>query len=484
MFNQLSAISRMEWVQILDVALASLPIYLAMKALQQATHRRVVVFFLILFSFYLTAKSYRWELTSLFLEFFGIVGVVGFFLVFQEDIRRFLESILYSSFVPLKKQHIGDNESADAVLTSVKEMSENKIGALIVFEGKIPLVHFTKGGFELDGYVSEPLLHSIFDHHSLGHDGAVIIKAKRVSRFGVHLPLPKKSTSRSEKKGTRHAAALGLSEVTDAFIIAVSEESGQVSIARDSSIRVVSMKELEKELGEFLKLRIFAPGLKSLTQRKMFQTIGRNVGMKAASIGLSLLVWAFFVAPVGNEQRTFEIPVTLKNIPPSLIVDDPQPTRATATLVGSEGSFDRWRELNRSITVDLTDIKPGVRKIGLTPENLMLSEGIQLKRFDPTSISVTAHKAKTVNVPIVVSLVGRRPQSLKVKFRTDPELVPVLIRDGDSGPSLVTTEPLEFSKLLQSQVVQVRIIPPVQSQFSPNTPDTVKVYVEGMITPR
>lgn len=111
----------------------------------------------------------------------------------------------------------------------------------------------------------------------------------------------------------------------------------------------------------------------------------------------------------------------------------------------------------------------------------MLAEGLQLKRFEPNSISITAHKAKTVNVPIVVSLVGRRPQSIKVKFRTEPELVPVLIRAGDSGPSLVTTEPLEFSKLLQSQTVQVRIIPPAQSQFSPNTPDTVRVYVEGMI---
>ena len=101
---------------------------------------------------------------------------------------------------------------------------------MIVLQGNDPLERHINGGTNLDGIVSEPLLESLFDPHSIGHDGAVIIDGNRVTKFGCHLPLSM-NTSKYENIGLRHTAALGLAERSDAICIVVSEERGTISLA-------------------------------------------------------------------------------------------------------------------------------------------------------------------------------------------------------------------------------------------------------------
>ena len=105
------------------------------------------------------------------------------------------------------------------------------------------------GGIELEGKISEPLLKSLFDPHSPGHDGAVIVGNERISRFAAHLPLSK-DFKQLAHVGTRHSAALGLAELSDALCIAVSEERGTISVARDGRLRQVNNLQ---ELGSLLQ---------------------------------------------------------------------------------------------------------------------------------------------------------------------------------------------------------------------------------------
>jgi DNA integrity scanning protein DisA with diadenylate cyclase activity len=110
------------------------------------------------------------------------------------------------------------------------------MGALIVIPGRESIERHTEGGIEIDARLSEPLLLSLFDPNSPGHDGAVVIQGSRISAFAVHLPLSTVPAGR----GTRHAAALGLAERCDALCVVVSEERGTISLAREGAIRPIA----------------------------------------------------------------------------------------------------------------------------------------------------------------------------------------------------------------------------------------------------
>jgi len=154
--------------------------------------------------------------------------------IFRDEIRRLFERL--ARFKPANRfgEKIGNAALSPAVETLARtfaDLSKERIGALVVIPCKESLLSHLKGGVSLNGELSEPLLKSLFDPHSLGHDGAVVIEGRQVTRFACHLPL----SSDFEKlgnKGTRHSAALGLCERTDALCIVVSEKNGLITIAR------------------------------------------------------------------------------------------------------------------------------------------------------------------------------------------------------------------------------------------------------------
>ncbi len=163
----------------------------------------------------------------------AIAGVV----VFQPELRRALEKLgehnFITSIVPFaqtKDEERFSNETIDGIVTAAFEMGKVKTGALIVVEQAIMLTEYEHTGIELDSVVSSQLLINIFEHNTPLHDGAVIIRGNRIAAATCYLPLSD-NTKLSKALGTRHRAAVGMSEVSDALIIAVSEETGKVSAA-------------------------------------------------------------------------------------------------------------------------------------------------------------------------------------------------------------------------------------------------------------
>src|SRR5262249_3136950 len=136
----------------------------------------------------------------------------------------------------------------DILTTSVAKLVLDKTGALIVLHGRDPLHRHVDGGWDLDGALSQPLLDSIFDPHSLGHDGAVLVQRGRLARFGCHLPLSKQLSD----LGTRHAAALGVTERTDALCIVVSEQRGTITVSRNGELETLpDSRVLQQRLEAF-----------------------------------------------------------------------------------------------------------------------------------------------------------------------------------------------------------------------------------------
>src|SRR3989344_4180006 len=222
-------------------------------------HTRTYMVFLglaIAVSLYVIAGTFNLYLTSLTLKYFAGASVIVFAIIFQSEIRKYFEILGLLGTRQIRAGALASKSpTTSEIIQSCVRMAQSKVGALIVIQGRDNLDPFLEGGVTLDGAISEEVIMSIFDPHSEGHDGALIISNNRISKFGTHLPL---STNFKEigKRGTRHSAALGLSESTDALCIICSEEKGKISICKDGKIKTLDeLSDLEKEFEKFIKFK-------------------------------------------------------------------------------------------------------------------------------------------------------------------------------------------------------------------------------------
>ncbi|NLY86969.1 MAG: TIGR00159 family protein [Clostridiales bacterium] len=188
----------------------------------------------------------NWLLRSLL-----TVGIIAVVILFQPEIRRGLEQIGRRGVIPMQFRDIGNEElyaTVHKIVDSVDDFSSMKTGALMVIEGETMLSDIIETGVVVDAEMSVRLLGNIFYEGSPLHDGAVIIRGIRVYAASCVLPLTNRTTL-GKNLGTRHRAGLGLSEVSDAFVIIVSEETGAISVAQNGELkRFLDLKTLEKML--------------------------------------------------------------------------------------------------------------------------------------------------------------------------------------------------------------------------------------------
>lgn len=167
------------------------------------------------------------------------LGILVLIILFQPELRRFLEQMGSSNvrYIFGRKVKLGNLDAAiENSVAACMEMSKKKTGALMVFEREITLVDYTKTGTRLDSILSEELLKSIFYPKSPLHDGAVIVRNGRILAAACMLPMTS-NTSISRDLGMRHRAGIGISEVTDAVVVIVSEETGSISVAINGMLK-------------------------------------------------------------------------------------------------------------------------------------------------------------------------------------------------------------------------------------------------------
>lgn len=288
----LKLFSRIELKDVFDVAIVAILIYAVILFIRQTKTYFIVYAAVTLFLLNYFANLLNLSLVRIIFQPLLTFIIVIFAVVFQREIRRFFvwfSIVGRRSFVERKIAISSGvtNNIVDAVVT----LAERKVGALIVFAGDYPLETLVEGGYALDGRVSVPLLLSIFDPSTPGHDGAVVIDNNKVKRFGTHLPLAE-NIGRVNSFGTRHRAALGLSERTDAMILVVSEERGTISIAEGGEIEVVSNpREVENRIIGFMKENIVDDSQGGVWP----YMVERHLWSKILAIGLAILAWFFFV---------------------------------------------------------------------------------------------------------------------------------------------------------------------------------------------
>jgi diadenylate cyclase len=192
--------------------------------------------------------------TSWLLENFWSFWVLALIVLFQPELRRALTQLGQSRLFQGVAGHEQRTHMIDDVIQAADALASKRIGALVVLERTTGLRNYAELGVPLDALVSADLLVSLFLPYSPLHDGAVFIRGERVAAAGCFLPLSR-NTQLGRAMGTRHRAALGLSEETDAVVLVVSEESGRISLAMGGHMETpIDRESLRRRLGELFRL--------------------------------------------------------------------------------------------------------------------------------------------------------------------------------------------------------------------------------------
>jgi hypothetical protein len=275
----------------------------------------------------------------------------------------------------------------DLLVRTVAHLSAIRTGALLVIPGTEDVERHVDGGISLRGDLSEPLLLSLFDTTSPGHDGAAILRGSEVERFAVHLPLSS-DHAQLGAGGTRHAAALGLAERTDALCVVVSEERGTVSVASRGVLRTLSRpEELADELRRFLQET--GPEKPPEPFWKRLRGVWKEASV---SIGLAALLWLVFVPGSSVTAVTLQVPVVVNNLPPGYVLEGVDPSEVEVTLEGRRRDAYLVNRANLEVRVDALLVKLGRRTFDITPANLTHPPTLTILRIEPDRVRLSVHQ--------------------------------------------------------------------------------------------
>ena len=248
-FNSL--VSQVGPKDFIDVAIIAFIIYQILRFIRETRAEQLVKGLLVLIIVMIVAGLLELYTLNWLLRNFMQFGIIALVIVFQPELRRALEYLGRSRLYRGKLQS-GDKEKAKSatasIIKAVDYFSNNKVGAIIIIEREVSLTDFAETGVILNGDLSAEALESMFYEGAPLHDGAVIIAGEKIRAAACVLPLTRSKDLPSEL-GMRHRAGLGITEVSDAFAIMISEENGVISTARDGRMnRFLDLKALEKAL--------------------------------------------------------------------------------------------------------------------------------------------------------------------------------------------------------------------------------------------
>jgi uncharacterized protein (TIGR00159 family) len=249
---------RIGWVDVIDVLLVTVLFYQLYKLLTGSVALKIFLGFMSIYLLYLVVKATGMELLTSILGQFMSVGVLAGIILFQQEIRRFLLTIGKATALdrvrvfPWRREAASERMNITPFVEAAKSLAGKQTGALIAFAMASDLKFFADSGDLIDATVSKRLLMSIFNKTSPLHDGAVIITRGRIQAARCILPVSE-NPDVPASMGLRHRAAIGLTEVTDAIVLVVSEETGQISLVRGGEVfRNLASADLRARLNEFL----------------------------------------------------------------------------------------------------------------------------------------------------------------------------------------------------------------------------------------
>ena len=372
-----------------DIAIVALCVYLVLIFIKQTQSFFILGSIVVLFGIDFLARTFDLGLTRQLFQPLLTFFVAIFVLVFQPEIRKFFKWFASGRRMSFSKALVPD-DNVQTLVRAAFEMAKKKIGAIIVLPGDYPLDDLVEGGFPLEGKISFPLILSIFDPTSPGHDGAVLVEGSVIKAFGLHLPLAREF-SEFARVGTRHRAAAGITERTDALAIVVSEERGEVSISRNGKLIAMENPEnLADAIHEFMK-----DEPNQVVQHSFSHDfINKNASSKVVSVLIAISLWVVFVYQAGVVSQEYDVPIEFRYVPASLNVVQSIPTSVKITVSGNNGDVENFDTKDLRAFVDMKDVKAGDMRLGISKDNIKLPSYLELKAVSPKTVEVVVKEGK------------------------------------------------------------------------------------------
>ena len=231
--NLIQQLPRLQWSDVLDILLVAFVIYKLLPLIRTPSTMRIARTVAAVLVIAWLTDIMRLHTINFILNQILAVGVLAFVVLFQPELRRMLDrlgNVKLGSFLGSSKPKQEMESIITQTVMACEVMSRERVGALIVFAREARLEEFIKTGTHIDGQVSEQLIRNIFFPKASLHDGAMIVRDSQITAAGCVLPLSD-SNRLSADLGTRHRAGVGMSEVSDAVVVIVSEETGTISVA-------------------------------------------------------------------------------------------------------------------------------------------------------------------------------------------------------------------------------------------------------------
>jgi uncharacterized protein (TIGR00159 family) len=457
---------------LVDIAVISVILYFILTWIKQRASRSAIIALVSVVLLYSGAHLFSMYLTSMLFNAGLTAALVALVLIFQEDLRMAIEQL--SSWRAFSSKHalVASAKTIESLVESSVNLARDRIGALIVIKGRDSLERHLSGGFSLNGRLSMPLLYSIFHPATPSHDGAVIIEADRIDRFGVRLPLSHNSAEVGNA-GTRHTAGLGLSERSDALVIIVSEERGVVSIAESGRLNQVSSETLKERLDNFYR-NIF-PEQKV---KKRYTWLTSNMPVKLASVSFAVLLWLVLAFKVETVNRIFTVPVECRNLPKYMVVENQFPTEVQISVSGIERVFN-FDPTSLVVSLDMSSVADGEQSIKIEKENINLPEGIKIQKISPHTITFVSQRFEPVEVPVKCRLSGTVKHGYKLaETKVQPSTVQLLVPSARSRSKIeeIYTEPLRLEQLVDNTTtMHLKVVLPYGVKFLDENDKEVRV---------
>ncbi|MDN6731003.1 MAG: diadenylate cyclase CdaA [Atopostipes suicloacalis] len=241
-------------VNVIDILIVSFFIYQIMRISQGTRSTELLKGIFVIITIKFLSSFFKLHTTEYIVDFIIQWSAIALIVIFQPELRRGLQHIGRGSLFSIRKKSDPVEDSVEDIADAVEYMSRRHIGALISIERESPLTSYIKTGIPIDAEISSAVIINAFIPNTPLHDGAMIIDDFRIASAASYLPLSE-SAAIPKKYGTRHRAAIGLSEETDAITIVVSEETGAISIAhRSNLIPEMTVEEMSDYLIDELKV--------------------------------------------------------------------------------------------------------------------------------------------------------------------------------------------------------------------------------------
>jgi len=440
---------------IFDIAIITIMISALLIWFKDRASRFVLFGIGVLGLIYILARFFQLYLTTLVLQGFFAIFLFVIVVIFQEDLRRFFERLALLGRFKINLRGVA-NTSAEIIAHTAANLARQHIGALMVIAGNDPLDRHLTGGVRLDGILSEPLLESIFDPHSKGHDGAVIIRDNRIEQFGCHLPLTS-NVHPQLRFGLRHTAALGLSERCDALCVVVSEERGTIFLAQSEQLTEVgNAAELRNVLENF-----YTRNTPARPEHPILVWLKEHPKEKVIALVLAFILWLTFGYQRDSVRRDFTVPIEYVNLAPNWALEGSRNTDAVVTLSGPSQAFQILKPEKLKVSIDLAKIQNGRQEIPLTEGLIETPADLTVVGIKPERITITLSRLISIDAPI--EAVIDHPLDGWTLQRTNvmPSSIRILVPDRMRSRRIrLKTEPIKVQPTAESQIYSAKVIIP------------------------